>query len=53
MWGKYKKFILIIRASVTDKIVGYSIYALINPFTGRQPIYQSNYFYQSNPFSDI
>ena len=35
MCGEFKNFIQIIRASVIDKIVGYSIYALINPFTGR------------------
>ena len=33
MWGEFKNFIQIIRTSVIDK--GYSIYALINPFTGR------------------
>ena len=35
MWGKFKSFIQIIKTSVIDKIVGYSIYALIKPFTGR------------------
>ena len=35
MWGKFKNFIQIKRASVIDKIVGYSIYALINSFSGR------------------
>ena len=35
MWGKFKNIIQIIRTSVIHKIVGYSIYALINPFTGR------------------
>ena len=34
MWGKFKNFIQIIKTSVIDKIVGYSIYALIKPFTG-------------------
>ena len=32
---KFKNVIRIIRASVIDKIKGYSIYALVNPFTGR------------------
>ena len=32
---KFKNFIQIIKTSVIDKIVGYSIYALIKPFTGR------------------
>ena len=35
MRGKFKHFIQIIRTSVTDKIVRYSIYALINPLTVR------------------
>ena len=35
MRGKFKNFIQIIRVSVIDKIVGYSIYVLINPFTGK------------------
>ena len=35
IWGKFKNFIQMIRANVIDKIVGYSIYAMINPFTGR------------------
>ena len=32
---QFENLIQIIRTSVTDKIVGYSIYALINLFTGR------------------
>ena len=32
--GEFKNFIQIIRISVIDKIVGDSVYALINPFTG-------------------
>ena len=31
MWDEFKNFIQIIRASAIDKVVGYSIYALINP----------------------
>ena len=34
-WGKFRNFIQTIRTSVIDKIVGFLIYALINPFTGR------------------
>ena len=30
IWGKCKNFIHIIKASVRDRIIGYSIYALIN-----------------------
>ena len=35
MWGEFKNFIELKRAIVIDKIVAYSIYALINPFAGR------------------
>ena len=35
MLGKFKNLIRIIRTSVIDKIKGYGIYALVNPFTGR------------------
>ena len=35
MWGELKYFIQIIRKSVNDKVESYSIYALINPFSGR------------------
>ena len=31
MWDEFKNFIQTIRASAIDKVVGYSIYALINP----------------------
>ena len=31
---KFKNFIQAMRTSVIDKIVGYTIYALIDPFTG-------------------
>ena len=41
VWGEFKNLIQIIRTSVIDKIVDYSIYALINPFTGAETIYQS------------
>ena len=34
MLGNFKNLIRIIRTSVIDK-KGYSIYALVNPFTGR------------------
>ena len=44
MWGKVENFIQALRTSVIDKIVVYSIYVLINPFTGRGPIYQSKLF---------
>ena len=44
VWDIFKNFIQIIRTSIIDKIVVYSIYALINPFTGRKPIYQSKFF---------
>ena len=36
MWGKFKTFIQIIRASVTDKIVRYSIYAPTHSLVGKQ-----------------
>ena len=35
MWGEFKNFIHLIRAGVVEKIVGYSIYAMVNPFTGK------------------
>ena len=35
MLGKFKNLIRIIRTNVIDKIKGYRIYALVNPFTGR------------------
>ena len=47
MWGKFKNFIQIIRINVIDKIVGYSIYALINP------LLEGNKFINLNSFSDI
>ena len=34
MWGEFKNFVQIIRTTVIDKVVGSSIYALFNPFTG-------------------
>ena len=46
MLGEFKNFIQIIKTWVTDKIVSYSIYALIILLVGKQ-------FIKLNSFSDI
>ena len=46
MWDKFRNFILI-KTSVINKIVGYSIHARINPFT------VGNQFINLNSSSDI
>ena len=46
MLGEFKNFIQIIKTWVTDKIVSYSIYALIILLVGKQ-------FIELNSFSDI
>ena len=35
MWGEFKNFIHLIRTGVVEKIVDYSIYAMVNPFAGK------------------
>ena len=43
MLGKFKNLIRISRTNVIDKIKGYRIYALVNPFTGRNQFITLNY----------
>ena len=46
MRNKFKNFIQTMRTSVIDKIVGYTIYVLIDPFAG------ISQFINLNSFSD-
>ena len=41
VWSKFKYFIQIKRTVFIEKLESYCIYALVNSFFSRQPIYQS------------